>query len=73
MPEAKPQGLLEDTELTEALSSGGDGGLPGGYASSSDEEDTQDCEGMQGLQEEVRRLHDQVWPMHLRLCMLCCV
>ena len=62
MPEAKPQGLLEETmELTEALSNSGDGIEPGGYASSSDEEDRQDCEAVQGLQEEVCRLHEQVW------------
>ena len=49
-----------------------DEGQPGGYASSCDEEDRQESEAMQELQEEVCRLHNQVWPMHRCHCMLCC-
>lgn len=59
VPETKPQDLLEDK--AEALSSSAGGNQPGGYASTSDEEDRQDCEAMQVLQEEVHRLHEQVW------------
>ena len=68
--------LTEDTmDASEALSNDDDVSQPGGYISSCDDEDRQESEAMQELQEEVCRLHDQVWKwrMHHFRCMLCCI
>ena len=72
-PPAKLADWIEDTtDAMKAPSKIADEGQPGGYASSCDEEDRQESEAMQKLQEEVCRLHNQVWPMHRCLCMLSC-
>lgn len=74
MPQAKPMNLTEDTmDASEAPTDDGDVSQPGRYVSSCDEEDRQESEAMQELQEEVCRLHDQVWRTLHFCCMLCCI